>query len=98
MEHQQHQHLQQLVSLDSLDNSHARALLLKLINVLLMVLQLLLLLVATLANVIMPFLQTRIRILTTILLIVCIALMCRQWPELLRTLEPYVRRFTKRTS
>ncbi|OTF77699.1 transmembrane and coiled-coil domain family 1-like protein, partial [Euroglyphus maynei] len=59
MEHQQHQHLQQLVNLDSLDNSNARALVLKLINVLLTVLQVILLLVATVANILAPFLQTR---------------------------------------
>jgi hypothetical protein len=39
MEHQQHQHLQQLVNLDSLENSNARALVLKLINVVLTILQ-----------------------------------------------------------
>lgn len=59
MEHQQHQHLQQLVSLDAVENSQARALLLKLINVALTVLQVVLLLVATLSNIIMPFLRTR---------------------------------------
>ena len=59
MEHQQHQHLQQLVNLDSLENSNARALVLKLINVLLTILQVILLLVATVANIITPFLHTR---------------------------------------
>ncbi|RWS02841.1 Transmembrane and coiled-coil domains protein 2-like protein [Dinothrombium tinctorium] len=59
MEHQQHQHLQQLVNLDSLENTNARALVLKLINVLLTILQVILLLVATLANIVTPFLQTR---------------------------------------
>lgn len=59
MEHQQHQHLQQLVNLDSLENSNARALVLKLINVLLTVLQVILLLVATVANIVTPFLKTR---------------------------------------
>ncbi|EEC13275.1 transmembrane and coiled-coil domains protein, putative, partial [Ixodes scapularis] len=61
MEHQQHQHLQQLVSLDALDNSQARALGLKLVNVLLMLLQLVLLLISTVANIVMPFLQSRYR-------------------------------------
>ena len=59
MEHQQHQHLQQLVNLDSLENSNARALVLKLINVLLTILQVVLLLVATIANILAPFLHTR---------------------------------------
>lgn len=83
MEHQQHQHLQQLVSLDSLENSQARALLLKLINVALTVLQVVLLLVATLANIIMPFLRTRVRTLTTISVALVIVAICHQWPELL---------------
>ncbi|RWS29313.1 Transmembrane and coiled-coil domains protein 2-like protein [Leptotrombidium deliense] len=59
MEHQQHQHFQQLVNLDSLENSNARALVLKLINVLLIILQVVLLLVATVANIVTPFLKTR---------------------------------------
>lgn len=59
MEHQQHQHLQQLVNLDSLENTNARALVLKLINVLLTILQVILLLVATFASILTPFLQTR---------------------------------------
>ncbi|XP_054707553.1 transmembrane and coiled-coil domains protein 2-like [Uloborus diversus] len=83
MEHQQHQHLQQLVSLDAVENSQARALLLKLINVALTVLQVVLLLVATLSNIIMPFLRTRVRTLTTLLLILVIVTVCHQWPELL---------------
>lgn len=58
MEHQQHQHLQQY-NLDPLDNSNARALVLKLINVLLTVLQVILLLVATVASILAPILQTR---------------------------------------
>ena len=60
MEHQQHQHLQQLVNLDSLENSNARALVLKLINVLLTILQVILLLVATVAGILTPFLHTRL--------------------------------------
>ncbi|GBN64129.1 Transmembrane and coiled-coil domains protein 1 [Araneus ventricosus] len=63
MEHQQHQHLQQLVTLDAVENSQARALLLKLVNIALTVLQVVLLLVATLSNIIMPFLRTRYSIL-----------------------------------
>ncbi|XP_077517528.1 transmembrane and coiled-coil domain 2 protein Dmtn isoform X3 [Amblyomma americanum] len=82
MEHQQHQQLQQLVSLDALDNSQARALGLKLVNVLLMLLQLALLLVSTLANITMPFLQSRLRIITTALLILAIVTAAKQWQEL----------------
>lgn len=58
MEHQQLQH-QQYVTLEGIDNSNARALVVKLINVVLTVLQVILLLVATAAGIIMPFLRTR---------------------------------------
>lgn len=58
MEHQQQQH-QQYVTLEGLDNSNARALVVKLINILLTVLQVILLLVATGAGIMMPFLRTR---------------------------------------
>ncbi|KAK5640663.1 hypothetical protein RI129_011474 [Pyrocoelia pectoralis] len=58
MEHQAAQQ-QQYVTLEGLDNSNARALVVKLINVLLTVLQVVLLLVATGAGIIMPFLRTR---------------------------------------
>ncbi|XP_054156452.1 transmembrane and coiled-coil domains protein 2-like isoform X2 [Oppia nitens] len=81
MEHQQHQHLQQLVNLDSLENSNARALVLKLINVVLTILQVVLLLVATIANIISPFLQTRLRIVSSILLLIAIMLVYHNWPD-----------------
>lgn len=58
MEHQALQQ-QQYVTLEGLDNSNARALVVKLINVVLTVLQVILLLVATTAGIIMPFLRTR---------------------------------------
>lgn len=58
MEHQAAQQ-QQYVTLEGLDNSNARAVVVKLINVLLTVLQVVLLLVATGAGIIMPFLRTR---------------------------------------
>ncbi|KRT82984.1 hypothetical protein AMK59_4885, partial [Oryctes borbonicus] len=64
MEHQALQQ-QQYVTIEGIDNSNARALVVKLINVLLTVLQVILLLVATCAGIIMPFLRTRVRILTT---------------------------------
>ncbi|KAJ8924707.1 hypothetical protein NQ315_000858 [Exocentrus adspersus] len=80
MEHQALQQ-QQYVTLEGLDNSNARALVVKLINVLLTVLQVILLLVATGAGIIMPFLRTRLRILSTVVLVVGIAFVLRQWPE-----------------
>lgn len=58
MEHQQQQH-QQYVTLEGIDNSNARALVVKLINVVLTVLQVVLLVVATGAGIMMPFLRTR---------------------------------------
>ncbi|XP_044581802.1 transmembrane and coiled-coil domains protein 2 isoform X5 [Cotesia glomerata] len=90
MEHQQQQH-QQYVTLEGLDNSNARALVVKLINVVLTVLQVILLLVATGAGIMMPFLRTsctkphcfmcRVRILTTTLVVLGIIFVLKQWPE-----------------
>ncbi|CAL7933977.1 unnamed protein product [Xylocopa violacea] len=79
MEHQQ-QH-QQYGTLDGLDNSNARALVVKLINVVLTVLQVILLLVATGAGIMMPFLRTRVRILTTTFVVLGIIFVLKQWPE-----------------
>ncbi|XP_015120251.1 transmembrane and coiled-coil domains protein 2 isoform X2 [Diachasma alloeum] len=90
MEHQQQQH-QQYVTLEGLDNSNARALVVKLINVVLTVLQVILLLVATGAGIMMPFLRTsctkphcfmcRVRILTTTIVVLSIIFVLQQWPE-----------------
>ncbi|KAL6255926.1 hypothetical protein P5V15_013166 [Pogonomyrmex californicus] len=90
MEHQQQQH-QQYVTLEGLDNSNARALVVKLINVVLTVLQVILLLVATCAGIMMPFLRTsctkphcfmcRVRILTTTFVVLGIVFVLKQWPE-----------------
>ncbi|KAF6210468.1 hypothetical protein GE061_013574 [Apolygus lucorum] len=73
MEHQQAQH-QQYLTLEGLDNSNARALIVKLINVVLTVLQVILLLVATAAGIIMPFLRTRLRVLSTTVLIIALVI------------------------
>ncbi|XP_019871661.2 transmembrane and coiled-coil domains protein 2 isoform X4 [Aethina tumida] len=80
MEHQALQQ-QQYVTLEGLDNSNARALVVKLINILLTVLQVVLLLVATGAGIIMPFLRTRVRILTTVAIVLASVFILRQWPE-----------------
>ncbi|KAK6629748.1 hypothetical protein RUM43_003566 [Polyplax serrata] len=80
MEHQQAQH-QQYVTLEGIDNSNARAVVVKLINVLLTVLQVVLLLVATAAGILMPFLKTRLRILSTLVLIAAMVFVLKQWPE-----------------
>lgn len=80
MEHQALQQ-QQYVTLEGLDNSNARALVVKLINVLLTVLQVILLLVATVAGITMPFLRTRLRFLSTISLVFAMLFVLKQWPE-----------------
>jgi len=80
MEHQQAQH-QQYVTLEGLDNSNARALVVKLINVLLTVLQVVLLLVATFAGILMPFLRTRLRIITTTAVVAGLFIVIKKWPD-----------------
>ncbi|RZF36920.1 hypothetical protein LSTR_LSTR004608 [Laodelphax striatellus] len=81
MEHQQQQH-QQYLTLEGLDNSNARALVVKSINVLLTILQVILLLVAAIAGIMMPFLRTRFRILTTVVVVIGTVVVMKQWPEL----------------
>uniref|UniRef100_A0A0K8WI53 Transmembrane and coiled-coil domains protein 1 n=2 Tax=Bactrocera latifrons TaxID=174628 RepID=A0A0K8WI53_BACLA len=77
----EHLSQQQYVTVEGIDNSNARALVVKLINVVLTVLQVVLLLVATAAGIIMPFLKTRVRVLTTFLFIFFIIFVIRQWPD-----------------
>ncbi|XP_032674280.1 transmembrane and coiled-coil domains protein 2 isoform X2 [Odontomachus brunneus] len=95
MEHQQQQH-QQYVTLEGLDNSNARALVVKLINVVLTVLQVVLLLVATGAGIMMPFLRTRVRILTTTLVVLGIVFVLKQWPEV-HDVGSHLMRYLKQT-
>ncbi|XP_063244163.1 transmembrane and coiled-coil domains protein 2 isoform X3 [Bacillus rossius redtenbacheri] len=95
MEHQQQQH-QQYVTLEGIDNSNARALVVKLINVVLTVLQVVLLLVATAAGIVMPFLRTRLRVLTTLFLVGAVAFVLKQWPEL-RDVSDHLMRYLKET-
>lgn len=70
MEHQQAQQQQQFLTLEGLENSTARALFVKMINILLTVLQVLLLVVATAMNILAPLLQTRGRLLFSFLVLV----------------------------
>uniref|UniRef100_A0A6P4F5Y6 Transmembrane and coiled-coil domains protein 2 isoform X1 n=1 Tax=Drosophila rhopaloa TaxID=1041015 RepID=A0A6P4F5Y6_DRORH len=77
----EHMSQQQYVTVEGIDNSNARALVVKLINVVLTILQVVLLLVATAAGIIMPFLKTRIRVLTTFLSICFVIFVIRQWPD-----------------
>lgn len=77
MEQQQ----QQLVTIDGIENSAARALAVKLVNVGLTVLQLCLLLVATVASALAPFLGSRIRLFTSLLVGLGAFLAHRKWPQ-----------------
>ncbi|XP_045028831.1 transmembrane and coiled-coil domains protein 2-like [Daphnia magna] len=75
-QHQQH------VSLEGIENSNARAVLVKFINMALTLLQLVLVVVSTSANIIAPFLKTRLRVLTTCILAFLFAFVVKQWPDL----------------
>ncbi|XP_076040695.1 transmembrane and coiled-coil domains protein 1-like isoform X2 [Oratosquilla oratoria] len=88
MEHQQAQQ-QQYVTLEGLENSNARAIFVKLINVLLTILQVLLLVVATIANILTPLLQTRVRLITTATLLLFLIFLYVQWPEIRVLWERY---------
>ncbi|XP_048486790.1 transmembrane and coiled-coil domains protein 2 isoform X3 [Plutella xylostella] len=69
-----------------------RLLLVKLLNVALTLLQLALLLVATAAGIAMPFLRTRVRVLTTSLAVMLGVMVLKQWPEVTQLSEHLVRR------
>lgn len=72
---------QQYVSLEGLDNSNARVVVVKLINIVLTLLQVVLLLVATFAGILLPFLRTRVRFVTTIIIALLVFFVIKQWPE-----------------
>ncbi|KAF3697055.1 Transmembrane and coiled-coil domains protein 1 [Channa argus] len=80
MELQQQQ--QQVVQLEGLENATARTLLGKLINVLLALMAVLLVFVSTVANCVVPLMKTRSRSLSTLLLIVLLAFLWRNWDAL----------------
>ncbi|XP_023944421.1 transmembrane and coiled-coil domains protein 2 isoform X1 [Bicyclus anynana] len=69
-----------------------RLLLVKLLNVAITLLQLALLLVATVAGVAMPFLRTRVRVLTTSLAVMLGVMVLKQWPEVTQLSEHLLRR------
>jgi len=81
MEHQAAQH-QQYVTLEGIENSNARALVVKGINVLLTLLQVILLILATIAQIIKPFLKSPTRIVSTLLLIFAVVTAIKQWADL----------------
>uniref|UniRef100_A0A8C2WNZ8 Transmembrane and coiled-coil domain family 1 n=3 Tax=Cyclopterus lumpus TaxID=8103 RepID=A0A8C2WNZ8_CYCLU len=80
MELQQQQ--QQVVQLEGLENATARTLLGKLINVLLALMAVLLVFVSTVANCVVPLMKTRSRTLSTLLLILLLAFLWRNWDAL----------------
>ncbi|CAJ1084928.1 transmembrane and coiled-coil domains protein 1 isoform X3 [Xyrichtys novacula] len=80
MELQQQQ--QQVVQLEGLENATARTLLGKLINVLLALMAVLLVFVSTVANCVVPLMKTRSRSLSTLLLILMLAFLWRNWDAL----------------
>ncbi|XP_074537456.1 transmembrane and coiled-coil domains protein 1 isoform X2 [Halichoeres trimaculatus] len=80
MELQQQQ--QQVVQLEGLENATARTLLGKLINVLLALMAVLLVFVSTVANCVVPLMKTRSRTLSTLLFILLLAFLWRNWDAL----------------
>ncbi|XP_037334155.2 transmembrane and coiled-coil domains protein 1 isoform X1 [Pungitius pungitius] len=80
MELQQQQ--QQVVQLEGLENATARTLLGKLINVLLALMAVLLVFVSTVANCVVPLMRTRSRSLSTLLLVLLLAFLWRNWEAL----------------
>ncbi|XP_068185519.1 transmembrane and coiled-coil domains protein 1 isoform X3 [Antennarius striatus] len=80
MELQQQQ--QQVVQLEGLENATARTLLGKLINVLLTLMAVLLVFVSTVASCVVPLLKTRARSLSTLLFVVLLAFVWRNWEGL----------------
>ncbi|GBP28650.1 Transmembrane and coiled-coil domains protein 2 [Eumeta japonica] len=69
-----------------------RLLLVKLLNVALTLLQLVLLLVATVAGIAMPFLRTRVRVLTTSVAVMVGVMVLNQWPEVTQLTANLARR------
>ncbi|XP_072521516.1 transmembrane and coiled-coil domains protein 1b isoform X2 [Salminus brasiliensis] len=88
MELQQQQ--QQVVQLEGLENATARTLLGKLINVLLAVMAVLLVFVSTVANCVVPLMKTRSRTLSTLLLIIILAFLWRNWEVLSQYLDRFL--------
>ncbi|KAK6319543.1 hypothetical protein J4Q44_G00107540 [Coregonus suidteri] len=83
MELQQQQ--QQVVQLEGLENATARTLLGKLINVLLAVMAVLLVFVSTVANCVVPLMKTRSRTFSTLLFVVLLAFLWRNWEVISHT-------------
>ncbi|XP_066527370.1 transmembrane and coiled-coil domains protein 1b isoform X2 [Hoplias malabaricus] len=88
MELQQQQ--QQVVQLEGLENATARTLLGKLINVLLAVMAVLLVFVSTVANCVVPLMKTRSRTMSTLLLVIVLAFLWRNWEVLSQYLDHFL--------
>ncbi|KAL1265638.1 hypothetical protein QQF64_003665 [Cirrhinus molitorella] len=88
MELQQQQ--QQVVQLEGLENATARTLLGKLINVLLAVMAVLLVFVSTVANCVVPLMKTRSRTLSTLLLVIILAFLWRNWEAMSQYLDRFL--------
>ncbi|KFQ45530.1 Transmembrane and coiled-coil domains protein 2, partial [Nestor notabilis] len=81
------QQQQQVVQLEGVENANARALLGKFINVILALMAVLLVFVSTIANFITPLMKTRMRILSTALLVLFLFFLWKHWDSISYFLE-----------
>ncbi|KGL73315.1 Transmembrane and coiled-coil domains protein 2, partial [Tinamus guttatus] len=81
------QQQQQVVQLEGVENANARALLGKFINVILALMAVLLVFVSTIANFITPLMKTRMRILSTALLVLFLLFLWKHWDSITYFLE-----------
>uniref|UniRef100_A0A4W3J7A3 Transmembrane and coiled-coil domain family 2 n=2 Tax=Callorhinchus milii TaxID=7868 RepID=A0A4W3J7A3_CALMI len=76
------QQQQQVVQLEGVENANARALLGKFINVILALMAVILVFVSTIANFITPLMKTRFRVLCTMLLVLFLVSLWKQWDNI----------------
>lgn len=81
------QQQQQVVQLEGVENANARALLGKFINVILALMAVLLVFVSTIASFITPMVKTRMRLLSTTLLVLFVFLLWKHWDTITYLLE-----------
>ncbi|XP_038676730.1 transmembrane and coiled-coil domains protein 2 isoform X1 [Scyliorhinus canicula] len=77
------QQQQQVVQLEGVENANARALLGKFINVILALMAVILVFVSTIANFITPLMKTRFRVLSTLLLVLFLVSLWKQWENIM---------------
>ncbi|XP_076804462.1 transmembrane and coiled-coil domains protein 1-like isoform X2 [Clavelina lepadiformis] len=70
---------QQRVSVEGLENASARALITKLINLLLSVMAVILVLVSTVSGLLMPFMRSQGRMLTTLIVVIAMIVAYKNW-------------------